>query len=571
MERSPEKSEKLFRGNNMRKLLLSFPILALAFFAGCSNDSSTSAVAAEAEADTDADVGVALSMATHEDSSKVVVYRYDQFLSPGDVKIMDADTTQISVDTLYAKDVSDLPKTGNVVVVWDAVNKAPFYLRVRSTKMDKERMLIDVDPATVFNAMPDGDYKFGTDIYFDPNKMNENSNDLGAGVFYNKEDNSYHPVVVINEPEELSDENGISNTICYSCKENPFEENEYVDVRKLVTANGSKSWNVINFDYEFHPGLIDISKAVKDADNYSYVLSGLIDKAMTGNYDGIVPKDTGSSRGKAINTIKAFVRLDTLHYRSKVDLFLDISTSWGIPNKFAAYIKSEGGYDISNLGLGLGGASTGEFKLTNFSGKTFVFMVGVVPVAITIKPNLVFKYNAQAYALMNYNWQLKTTSTSKVGLSWEKGSSVKGINEGSSTRSANDGNWKEIFSNLDLTLTGKASAGVYFKVACLLYNVAGPTLAVGYRFNLNGEFGSEKQFSNRGTWVGFIPDTGYVKLDGGWVVEAGAEVTLLGRKLFNKSYDVLKFWNHNFFDFQIPRDLTEEQRNVINVIKEKAF
>lgn len=553
----------------MKKLLFSLPILALAFFAGCSDDSSSSNSENENEP--------LITQATHEDSVKVVVYRYDQFLGKNDVEITGEDTTQISVDTLYAKEIDeDYPRTGNVVVVWDAVNKAPYYLRVLSTQKDGDRLLINVESTNVFSAIPDGDFKFSSEIFYDQSKAGDNSGESGAVVFFDEANSTYHPIVIINSPDEVPGENASVGLgfvpICIMCN-NPMEiveKNGFLDIREAVEQNATLQKTLIDYDYEFHPGTIAMPFLGKIKGDQQGTWGNLLKSNIKGAFKesfSVVKNEL--IKGSALDNqddgtlANIYVRVDTLKFRNKVDFNLNVSTSWGIPNKFALYTTSSGGLEISNFGLGVGVNQMGEFYLTHFQGKTFVFTVGFVPIAITVKPNLVFKYNINAFAMMNDNWQYKSESKSRSGLSWEKGKGVKPISEKMIDTSYSNHDKYDSFgeyfmsNNIDVAIDGQASAGVYLRTAFLLYGFAGPTFGLGYRFDIDGEIKSEKQFNSDGQWTGYIPDEGHLKIDGGFTFEAGAEVSLFGHKLFSRAYDVADFWKVNFLDFKIPEDLPE--------------
>lgn len=563
----------------MKKFLLSLPVLTLAFLASCSNGDSPSS------AD---DNDPVVTAATKEDSSKVVVYRYDQFLGKGDVFVSYDDTTQISVDTLYAKEVDeDYPKTGNVIVVWDAVDKPPFYLRVLSTQMEDDRILINVEPSTVFSAIPDGDFKFSTEIFYDQSKVDDNSDDAYAAVFFDESDNSYHPIVIIDSPDAPSDDNGEYGIQPESPKlkgpSSPLdivESEGYLDLRKTVGENASINKTLIDYDYEFHPGTIAMPFLGKIKGDQQGTWGGLLTSSIKGMFHGSYSvMQNELIKGSALENqdsgplMNIYVRADTIKFRNKVDFHMDVSTSWGIPNKFTLYTTSTGGLEISNFGLGVGANQLGEFYLTHFKGKTFVFTVGIVPIAITVKPNLVFKYKMDVYAMMNDNWQYKSESKSKSGLSWEKGKGLKIISEKMIDTSYSNHDKYDSFGeyflsgNIDVAIDGKASAGVYLRTAFLLYGVAGPTFGLGYRFDIDGEVKSEKQFNSRGEWAGFIPDEGHLKVDGGFTFEAGAEVSVFGHKLFSRAYDVADFWQHNFLDFKIPEDLPEDWQKYLETLK----
>ncbi|GEM_PF-6741088 len=528
----------------MKKILLLIltAIATFTFYIGCSGDSSSSANEDEA-------LGLQNSSA-HE----TIVYTYEEFSRGDEVKILDKDTTKISIDREFAgKADSILPKSGNVLVVWNDIMNEPFYLRVASVTEDDSVYTLTVDKASPFDAIPEGDYELSSEIYIDP-KAVPNGGKLSLDAFYNKETKTYHPFLIKDESELLQ-----SNSELYVGKDlsekaplsKTLEEKRYVDLRDAKLQSGSKDWTVIDIDKEFNPGVIAIPGLGKTIGDYqgswldSFGGIKKLEKAM----------DDNDEKNPDGSPIKAYVRMDTLKFKSKANFHLSWTTSWLSIKGFDFYVDASQDIYVSNIGFGLGAGFAGDKKLTNFEGKGFTFSVLGVPVYIKIVPNFYLKYSMDAYAVMDYKINYAKHSTGKFGLNWKSGSDASVIKDGKSEYTYNEFHGlKEFISDSHIAFCGKASAGIYLRVAALLYNVVGLTGGLGFRIDLDARAGASTSYDDNGKWTGDVDvfDDSYIKLDGALAVEAGAEVTILGHTLFSKAYDVYDIWPIKFF--HLPDD-----------------
>ena len=107
----------------MKKFLLAFFSSAAVFLASCSGDETSFSISGEE---------YQKSGYTIQDSATVLAYTFSRFLSDSDVKIVDEDTSRLSVDTAFANRIEEgLPSVANVIAVWDGIKNSPFYVRVR--------------------------------------------------------------------------------------------------------------------------------------------------------------------------------------------------------------------------------------------------------------------------------------------------------------------------------------------------------------------------------------------------------------------------------------------------------
>lgn len=529
----------------MKKLIYSLAVLSC-IFAACEKDDEEVAPKPSSDA-----------MVTHEDSTSVYVFTYDKFLTTSDVLITKGDTSQISVSSTLIKNMDkETPKKGNVVVVWNKINEEPYYLRVTETSETEDRVLLNVSKAYPFEAIPDGDYKLSTDIYYNPNALRSLSNgDEYEASLYDDKEGTHHPMVIIEDRSNALMNNGSAvNSIDLQVTETDkmFRENGYIDVRELRNANASFDGTIIDINKELHPGVIAVPGMGKSIGNHG---------GWIALFGGLEKLYKASDQDEFGIKMKAYAKIDTIRLKSKSTFHVEVKTSWGRPYFFEAYEKGSMDFEISNIGFGLGEGYSGECQLSYFPGKTFVFWICAVPVAIKVTPNLYFKYNYEAYAVMDYPINYKKHNENTIGIRWEKGKGVTDLCKDNSTPATYNepADFKDFIGKSHLAFCGKASAGIYLRSSILLYNVVGPTLGLGVRTDLSGEIGDEGQFDDLGNWINHIPLEGYAKMDMAVAGELGAEVSLFGKKLFNRAYDVYDFKTFNLFDYKLDPNGTSQE------------
>jgi len=521
---------------------------SIAAFIGCSEDSEPTSPKKNEDI-----------IANTNDQTMAIVYSYEEFSTGDEVSILNDDTTKISVDKEFAAKADSLiPEAGNILVIWDKIENEPYYLRVSTVQEDSSRYTIKVEKASPFDAIPSGDYELSSEIYIDPN-AEPNGGKLSPEAFYNKESKTYHPFLIKSEPNPLQDNEesivGIDLLEKHTLAKT-LEEKSYVDLRDVKLQSGSEDWTIIDINTEFHPGIIAIPGLGKTIGDYQGswldAFGGIekLSKAMEKNGE----KNPDGS------PIKAYVRMDTLRFQSKLNFHLSWTTDWGIKG-FEFYATASQDVYLSDIGLGLGAGFSGDKQLTSFEGKGFTFWVYGVPVYIKIVPNLFFKYGMEAYGLMDYRVQYHKHSEGRAGLTWKSGQGVNVIQDGHTEESHNEvHNFKQFVNNTQMVLCGKANAGIYLRVAALLYNVIGPTAGIGFRLDFDTRVGTASSYDDNGNWTGKVELTkdSYVELDGALAVEAGAEVTILGHTLFSKAYDVYDITKFKFFRMPDDQDIPDE-------------
>lgn len=542
----------------MKRFLWAFISLVAVFLACCSNDDSSSSVSGEENKN---------SGYTVQDSATVLAYTFSRFLSDSDVKIVDEDTSRLSVDTAFANRIEEgLPSVANVIAVWDKITNFPFYVRVRNVQEKNGRLLIDVDKATVYDAMPNGKFEFSSELFFDPSKVNENDEEIPPEAFYDEEKGIYHPMVLIPYNPESGSENDDDEVESVDKSDNQLvalaKENGYIDMRELVKSNWTGRFDETIFDInvDLHPGLLTIPGMGMELGDYQgswLKLFGGMDKlqAAFAKENGFNPATTkGDGKTQQANpwtVVKAYVRVDTISYKLKTDFHLLFQVEWMVPQFFQCYFNINSSAYISDIGVGLGSGVSGEKRLTQFQGWNVVFSIGPIPISIVIAPNLYFKYNVQAYGLVDWRMQYKYTKVSQFGVRWEKGigaSKIEKISKDETKKNPFD------LEHVDIIFTGKASAGLILRMSALLYGTAGPTVGTGVRLDLESQIGMSEQYDENGNKTGIGPKSGHVKLDAAIPLELGAEVKIGPWTLFSRAWDVTDLKNFNIFNYSFGED-----------------
>lgn len=521
-------------------------VLSALFCWACSNAESSSAGGEETSKN---------EAAVSADSTRVLVYSYDKFLSKKDLTILDADTSRISVDEGFARSIDkDLPRKGNVLVVWDNIKRPPFYLRVASVKEDAGRVVLDVDKATPFEALPpNSDVQFSSELFIDAEQLNTNgAEDIDNAVFYDKSNATYHPAVVYQQQDE-EDENEESIGLMQSnlSADDDIFVDGVLDLREVLKTNIeiNKKYTLADYDVTFHPGAVSIPGLGSFNGDYMGSYKTLFKDGVKG-LDKAFRENAGASYQPGVaGDLTAYIRVDSLRLQNKVDFHLGFKTTWYLaPRSFDLKFYTKGTYEISNIGIGLGNGISGEKQLTHWKGLDFIFYVGPVPVAISFKPNIYFKYNLEVFGMFNYDWGYKYTMNDTVGFEWNSGkgfNNIKKVHHESTYNKAE--NFYDFVSKTHFLVEGHASMGLYLRMPIMFYYAAGPTVGVGFRGDVESQIGGSILYDGEGGWEKFEP-SGHVKLDAAIPLEMGGQVDILGVTVFKRAYDVWDIKSWNLFD-----------------------
>jgi hypothetical protein len=413
---------------------------------------------------------------------------YQNFINNNDVTILNADTTEISVNKALAEKLGIVSFKGHAMGIWDCQSHLPYARKATEERLVGDRYILKVVPATMAELIGDQEVKLNTAGFFNPNVQGSQTR---AGMDmpeyaakYIDENDIIHPAMVY-----LTDEYG-------------YEKDYYTDDDKpkaITRANG---------EYQFITGE-DLAKGSR-ASLDKNILS------LHSKMEQTVKLPCGKSGGdNAKITFKAPVDFE-LNY------FFTINTkfSWfklkvqecetGLSGKFA--ISPEVTFDMHKKWELPADKFTA--KIANFPGYTFCFMIGIIPVVVRVNPNMYARVDG------------KVTADFKAGFKYEYACNFKG-----GVRYAN-GNWgviKEMkeekntftFNKPTAEVHAETGVGFYIGVEVLFYGLAGPTASVGPRLGATADL---KAVAGQGLDL-------KAKADLSINAEAGAKLKLLGFEL----------------------------------------
>lgn len=114
---------------------------------------------------------------------------YFDFINPGDVEILNADTTQIRVSQAYLDKIKTKINKNDVLSIWRSIDTPPFIRKVSSVSANGKDALLTTTQGTLADLIEHGDFKLSTELFV--NYAEESFKNR-----YSK-DGVYHPSVVL--------------------------------------------------------------------------------------------------------------------------------------------------------------------------------------------------------------------------------------------------------------------------------------------------------------------------------------------------------------------------------------
>ena len=410
---------------------------------------------------------------------------YTDFITPYDVQILNADTTEIAISKALADKLGINDFVNHPMGIWQSLEERAYLRKPTAQKLVNDKYILTVVPSGLGEVLVGQDYDLSTSIYLNPNAGSTRSAD-GSTDKYTDSNNMLHPCAVsINS---RVDGNG---NVTRSSDGRVFATLTAEQIMAGQSFNGGGT----RWFYD------DAKRAIKNAIEFidNVRKNGLTingeDHGKVLNMEGeITPPDIhatfGKEKGDTI-TIKSKVpyniSLDyTLKLKSKVGLrgVTDMVREWTLnPIKFNCnYFEGrlDGDFSIApQMTIGIGGKAElpkkyQDFKLCDLDEIVFTFMAGVVPVAIVVQPHLDLHVNAAVGGKIYTGVKYEYANQFSVGMKYQNG--WKPINEYKTI--------KNEFSFIKPTgsFSAEAEAGVTLGCDVLVDGLVGPTLSVGPMF-----------------------------------------------------------------------------------------
>ena len=430
---------------------------------------------------------------------------YHNFDSDNDVQILNADTTEIAVKKSLADKLGITNFENHPLGIWDSPNHMAYGRKGLKQELVGDTYIIKVGKATTAELIGDKAAQISTDLYVNEDAQavatraaEDNIPDFAAK--YVDDNNKIHPAVILytdaygydKDCDLPGDQPSASAT-----RAAQSGEYQYVTAEELLKSTRAS----------IHPTILSLNSKLP-----------FEHKIDMGDGDSI--------------SIKGDIPVDfCLNYF----LTLNAGIKWAGIIPYPAIKKFETGFD-GNFGFHpeftIGFSQ--EFKLPkdkekvkigHFKGYTFTFMIGVIPVAVTVNPNLYLKFDASVTGSAHLKCEYDYSNWFKAGVRY-------------------DGDWhtfsefEEIENEFtlfqpELEFTAGAGVGLYLAADVKIYDVAGPEIGVGPHLGAEASI----KISPKG-----IDWNAEVKLKvQAW---AGAKIEILGYELaeWHETFNIVGPW-----------------------------
>ena len=452
---------------------------------------------------------------------------FNDFVNANDVMILNADTTEISVSKKLADKLGIKSFVGHPIGIWQAVDQLPYARKATEERLVGDLYILKVQPATVAELIGDRSAQLSTAVY-----VNNDANNLrraganGSSSFGDKyvdESGIIHPAVI-----HLTDPYGYDKPYHNETDQPVLQRRaptdghyDYITAEELATAQANRRASM-------HVNVLSIH------DNISFRHNFEMQGAPTDSISlyGQIPIDYDLNY---FMTLQGGVKWDgwlPSLYIKKFETGVDGDCSF----KPEAYLAFAGRADLKKKYERLTLASFGQY--------TFTFVVGVVPVCITVKPSVYLKFTANAEGGARIGFKYDYASQFRAGIRYENDWSViKDFEELSN---------KFEFYKPEANFSANAGIGFYLGVAVLVYGVAGPEVGVGPDLTSKAS----------GVYRPFTEDADKrfefkASVEMSVKAFAGAKLSLLGYNLaqWSSDYDIAGPWTL----FKYPSDGSEHK------------
>ena len=397
---------------------------------------------------------------TPSESLEAYGLTFETFISENDVTILNADSTQISVSKAYADKMGISTFVGHPMGIWHKVEQLPYIRKATAEQLVGDRYILTVQPATVAEIIGDKKVELNTGIY-----VNHDAKDgdvtradgtmiPGYAAKYMDQNNVLHPAVIhMTDPYGYDKGYHVDGDLPmaqtradggfqYVTAEELDAESTRASARRNILSFNSKVAIDKDLDYSGYGDKINVNAELPiDFDlNYFITLDGGV------KWHFVIPEP----------------------YVQKFEAGVD--GKFAFTPQFKLGFKKEWKIDDNKMKL----------ILASFSGYTFTFWVGPVPVVIKCDPNLYLKLDGKVSGAVDFGFKYEYENEFKAGVRYTDGNGWGVI-----------GDFKEVKNEFSLIkpemeVHGELGVGLYLGLDVMIYGVAGPEVAIGPR--LGGEF-----------------------------------------------------------------------------------
>ena len=445
---------------------------------------------------------------------------YHNFDSEDDVQILNADTTEIAVKKSLADKLGITNFENHPIGIWDSPSHMAYGRKGLKQELVGDTYIIKVGTVTTAELIGDKAAQISTDLYVNEDAQavatraaEDNIPEFAAK--YVDENNMVHPAAILyTDPYGYDKDYHLEGDMPSASATRAAQTGEYQYATPEELLKDTRA--------SIHPRILSIDSELK------------FDKKF----------QLGECEGDSINIAGKIPVEFNLNYF----LTLNGGIKWAGIIPYPTIKKFETGFD-GNFGfhpeftIGFSKEfklpdDKEKVKLASFRGYTFTFVIGVIPVAVTVNPNLYLKFDASVKGSAHLKCKYAYSNRFKAGCRYEgKWSTFKEFEELE--------NEFTMFQP-ELEFSAEAGVGLFLAADVKIYDVAGPEIGVGPRL------GAEASININPNGIDWNAE---VKLTvQAW---AGAKIEILGYELaeWHTTFDIVGPWTL----LKFPSDGTEHK------------
>ena len=474
---------------------------------------------------------------------------FQDFNNEGDVQILDADTTQISVSKAFADKLGIESFAGHPLGIRQSMEEDAYMCKATRQRLVGDRYILDVAPCSLAELLNGQDVRLSSDLFVnqDAGQTRTRAAELNIPEYSAKfvdDDNVVHPMAVTYKPNA----NGTTRSSLVSY--GTFSTEDIMMARQ----DGSRMWpfdDIVEIGKKIGKKISDAANDIYDwtKDKTTYNVreyhrnQSLIQDNTTFERKFEFAPQSKKRKGEKADTFNVNVKVP-IDFALSYNFILDAKGSLvSLPklNRFETSVA--GTFDFAPQ-VTIGFSKKFEIpedkqrlKIAEFPSVSLHFTVGVIPVTISIDPYIFLKFEAevsgQAYTGVKYHY----ASHFKFGAAY-----------------TNDWNIIKEYDTDENKLTMipptgqfKAHAGIGLMLGAdvIVQKLAGPKIAIGPKLTADAELKFNQDVNDS-----------YFKtsVDVGIAGEIGAKLKIWKWELGDLTKDITFGKPYNIFHYNFPHE-----------------
>ena len=381
---------------------------------------------------------------------------YHNFDSQDDVQILNADTTEIAVKKSLADKLGITNFVNHPLGIWDAPSHKAYGRKGLEQKLVGDTYILQVGKVTTAELIGDKAAQLSTDLYVNNDAQAVKTRAAGSNIpdfaaKYIDNDNKIHPAVILyTDPYGYDKSSHLPGDLPAASATRAAQSGEYqYATAEDLLKSGTRG--------TIHPRILAINDKIEFKHKFQL----------------------GKLEGDSI-TVKGNIPVE---FNLNYFLTLNGGIKWAGIIPYPSIKKFETGLDGNfefhpsfSIGFSKGLSlpkDKEKVELATFNGYTFTFMVGYIPVVVSVNPTLFLKFDASVEGSVQLECRYDYSNWFKAGVRY-------------------DGNW-HTFSDFEeqeneltlfepqLVFKAEAGVGLFLGAEVIIDGVAGPEVSVGPR------------------------------------------------------------------------------------------